>query len=185
MKIYTRTGDRGTTALFGGERVSKTHHRIAAYGTVDEANSFIGMARSHLRGEERTATVDRVLADVQRDLFVLGADLATPGGSRAKAPRIATDHVERLEREIDSLEDDLEPLKRFILPGGSSAGAALHVARTVCRRAERLVLKASAEEEISDLAVVYLNRLSDLLFVAARWANSRLDVPEDEWMPPA
>lgn len=183
MKIYTRTGDQGSTALFGGERIPKTHARIAAYGTVDETNSIIGLARASLLRRDETAAVDRVLADVQRDLFVLGADLATPEESRAKAPRISSEHVEKLENEIDMLEKDLEPLKQFILPGGSPAGAGLHVARTVCRRAERLVLEAAAKAVVSELAAVYLNRLSDLLFVAARWTNMREGFREDEWNP--
>lgn len=185
MKIYTRTGDEGTTALFGGERVPKTHPRIRAYGTVDETNSYIGLARAHLGRHDETAEADRILADVQRDLFVLGADLATPHGSKAKAPRITPEHVERLENEIDRLEVDLEPLKRFILPSGSPAGSTLHVARTVCRRAERLVLEASVGEAVSERAAVYLNRLSDLLFVAARWTNMREGIPEDAWEPEA
>lgn len=185
MKIYTRTGDQGTTALFGGERVPKTHARIRAYGTVDETNSYLGLARAHLSNLDETAAVDRILAVAQRDLFVLGADLATPPGSRAKAPRITSEHVERLEQEIDRLENDLEPLKRFILPGGSPAGATLHIARTVCRRAERLLLEAAADDDVSPQAAVYLNRLSDLLFVAARWTNMREGVPESQWDPTA
>ena len=185
MKIYTRTGDLGTTALFGGERVPKTHARIRAYGTVDETNSYLGLARAHLSNLDETAAVDRILADVQRDLFVLGADLATPRGSKAKTPRITAEHVDRLEQEIDRLENDLEPLKRFILPGGSPAGSTLHIARTVCRRAERLLFEAAGGDDVSPQAAVYLNRLSDLLFVAARWTNMREGVPESEWDPTA
>lgn len=182
MKIYTRTGDQGTTGLFGGGRVPKTHARIAAYGTVDETNSFIGLALASLPNGA-TTELGRILADIQRDLFVLGADLATPHGSRASVPRISTADVERIESEIDRLEEDLEPLKRFILPGGSLAGSTLHVARTVCRRAERLVLEAADGDAISEFAIMYLNRLSDLLFVAARWTNHREGLREDEWNP--
>lgn len=183
MKIYTRTGDKGTTALFGADRVSKTHPRIRAYGTIDEVNSLVGLARAHLPSSDHIATVRRILLDVQSDLFVLGADLATPSGSKAEVPRITSDHVTNLEREIDRLEEDLEDLKQFILPGGSPAAASLHASRTVCRRAERLVLEAAEEEEISAEAAVYLNRLSDLLFVAARWTNKMEGRKETTWPP--
>jgi cob(I)alamin adenosyltransferase len=183
MKIYTRTGDQGTTGLFGGGRVAKTHGRIAAYGTVDEVNSFVGLALAHMSGTERAAPVRRILIDIQTDLFVLGADLATPSKSKAEVPRVTQEHVARLEREIDRLENDLETLKRFILPGGSQAGATLHVARTVCRRAERLVLKAAADNDVNEISAVYLNRLSDLLFVAARWTNKLEGKQESPWVP--
>jgi cob(I)alamin adenosyltransferase len=183
MKIYTRTGDHGTTGLFGGGRVTKTHGRIAAYGTVDEVNSFVGLALAHLPEGERAAPLRRILVDIQADLFVLGADLATPFDSKVEVPRVTREHVARLEREIDQLEEDLETLKRFILPGGSRAGATLHVARTVCRRAERLVLKAAADDEVNADSAVYLNRLSDLLFVAARWTNKLEGTEESPWVP--
>lgn len=183
MKIYTRTGDDGTTGLFGGGRVPKTHPRIVAYGTVDELNSFLGLARAHLGAEDRSAVLRRLLADLQADLFVLGADLATPSGTKAVVPRIDESHVARLESEIDRLEEDLEPLKRFILPGGSVAGATLHIARTVCRRAERLVIAAAADDDFGTASAVYLNRLSDLLFVAARWTNNVEGREESPWMP--
>lgn len=186
MKIYTRTGDSGTTALFGGERVPKTHSRIAAYGTVDEVNSFVGLARAHLAGLDGSGPADRILARVQADLFVIGADLATPSGSRARVPRATPEHVAALEKAIDELELDLEPLKRFILPGGSAAGATLHVARTVCRRAERLVLMAAEEnEDVSPKTATYLNRLSDLLFVIARWVNVIGGQRDEVWEPDA
>lgn len=186
MKIYTRTGDTGTTALFGGNRVPKTHPRIVAYGTVDELNSIIGLARAHLTAVENGAQFDRILAKIQIDLFTLGADLATPADSRAKVPRTTRDHARRLEEFIDQLEEDLETLRRFILPGGCLVGATLHVARTVCRRAERRVFHALGEEQGTDSApAVYLNRLSDLLFVAARWINTASGIEEDVWEPPS
>ena len=183
MKIYTRTGDSGTTGLFGGGRVPKSHPRIDAYGTVDETNSAVGVARAFLPAAAEIRSFDRMLAAVQRDLFVLGADLATPLDSKAKTARLTGDHVERIENAIDRLQDELTPLKRFILPGGTPAGSHLHLARTTCRRAERLVVGVSAAEEVSEFAVVYLNRLSDLLFVAARWINMREGVGDDEWDP--
>lgn len=181
MKIYTRTGDKGTTGLFGGGRVSKTHPRISAYGTVDEANSFVGAARSFLRDDERMTLLDDMLDVVQRSLFTLGADLATPADSRASIERVSGGNVTDLERAIDRLEEDLEPLKHFILPGGSQAGSMLHIARTVCRRAERLVAAMPEEEDPNQATLIYLNRLSDFLFVAARWANARSGVEETTW----
>lgn len=175
-RIYTRTGDQGTTALASGERRPKNDLRIESYGTVDETNACIGMARLH------TATgapeIDAMLARIQNDLFDLGADLATPdkGEPLPYEPlRIVKSQVERLEREIDQLNADLQPLRSFVLPGGSPAAAALHLARTVCRRAERLVvaLAAKPDEPVSDAAVQYLNRLSDFLFVASRHVNDK------------
>lgn len=183
MKIYTRTGDQGTTALFGGGRVSKTHPRIAAYGTVDETNSFVGLARAHAADHPRFDRIDPALSEVQSELFILGADLATPADARAQTPRIDDEHVVRLERGIDELESDLPELKRFILPGGTRAAAVLHVARTVCRRAERLVLTAAEQEPVTPAAPVYLNRLSDYLFVLARWTNRTGGGEEWTWSP--
>lgn len=183
MKIYTRAGDEGTTGLFGGGRVSKTHPRIAAYGTVDETNSFIGLARSLAAAHPESGRLDALLASVQEEMFVLGADLATPADAKARSPRVSDVHVKRLERSIDELEEDLPPLKRFILPGGTPTASALHVARSVCRRAERMVLEAAEEEAVSPLAPVYLNRLSDFLFVLARWANQTEGGREWTWSP--
>lgn len=183
-KIYTRTGDDGTTALFGGDRVDKGHPRIAAYGTVDEANSVVGLARAHLDGEPGADRIDPVLGDLQEELFVLGADLATPSDAKPVVPRIEQSHVTALEKRIDTFEADLPSLDRFILPGGTPAGASLHSARTVCRRAERLLVQAQASTPINDHALSYLNRLSDLLFVLARWANRQAGVREDTWTPP-
>jgi len=182
-RIYTRSGDDGTTSLFGGNRVGKDNERINAYGTVDETNSVVGTARAHLRGEPGADRLDSVLSDVQEELFVLGADLATPLDAEPIVPRIEADHVDRLEDRIDALEADLKPLKKFILPGGAPAGATLHSARTVCRRAERLVVEAASSVSINEQVPVYLNRLSDFFFVAARWANKQSGVREDMWHP--
>jgi cob(I)alamin adenosyltransferase len=197
-KIYTRTGDEGTTSLFGGDRVAKTHPRIDAYGTVDETNAHAGLARAHLAraaadgpptaeapDADAVARLDDVLASVQDDLFVLGADLATPQEAKPVVPRITETHVAALEAHIDAFEDDLPALKHFVLPGGTEAAATLHVARTVCRRAERLVVEVAHLEMINVQAGVYLNRLSDLFFVLARWANHAAGVSEATWQPPA
>lgn len=174
-KIYTKTGDAGTTALSTGERVSKFSKRVVAYGTVDEANACLGLARQHT---ENMAELDAMLMKIQNDLFDLGADLATPdrGKKLAWEPlRITQSQVERLESDIDHLNEDLEPLKSFVLPGGSAASAALHLARTISRRAERetVELAQMENEPVSDAVVIYLNRLSDFLFVAARWVNDK------------
>ena len=175
-KIYTRTGDGGLTALGTGERVPKHAARIAAYGTVDETNASIGMARIHLGGAH--ADVDAILGRVQNDLFDLGADLTVPEGGQkaAREPlRVIDAQVKRLEDEIDKLNGELKPLRSFVLPGGSAAAAALHVARTVCRRAERCMVELAAQqgEHVSAPALKYINRLSDLLFVASRYVNER------------
>lgn len=184
MKIYTRTGDAGTTALFGGGRVSKDHPRIAAYGTVDEANSLIGLALADLHDEPDAETLAELLVQIQGELFELGADLATPADAKAAAPRVTEEHIDRLETAIDRLEADLAPLKQFILPGGTRAAATLHVARTVCRRAERYAVSAHEVSPLSPLALRYLNRLSDLLFVAARWANATAGRSDTVWHAP-
>ena len=183
MKIYTRTGDSGTTALFGGARVTKSHPRIDAYGTVDETNTVMGLARAHFKDQPGHATLDPLLARIQDDLFVLGADLATPTDSKPVVPRIEAAHVAHLETAIDRLEEDLPPLKHFILPGGTPAAATLHLARTVCRRAERRTVDLAASEPVNEQAIIYLNRLSDLLFVAARWANHQAGSAEMKWEP--
>jgi len=183
LKIYTKTGDDGTTGLFGGQRVNKDSLRIECYGTVDELNSAIGVARSH-----GLPTTHDLLADtLQQQLFVLGADLATPHSHQSKKfsiPRVTATDVECLESEIDRLEGGLPPLKSFILPGGTPSGAALHLARTICRRAERSAVTLRHQEpEIGHLPVTYLNRLSDLLFVFARAVNHAAGIEEHPWQP--
>jgi cob(I)alamin adenosyltransferase len=173
-RIYTRTGDDGRTRLATGEPVSKAGLRVEAYGAVDETNACLGLARLHTAGD---AAFDAVLARVQNELFDLGADLSTPpkaDEAAGAALRILDSQVERLEREIDAMNDALPALQSFILPGGTPAAAALHLARTVCRRAEREAVRlVEAGEPVSGPAMRYLNRLSDLLFVAARYANDR------------
>ena len=175
-RIYTRTGDDGTTGLGTGERVRKDSERVTAYGTVDEANAAIGMARIHLTPAD--AVVDAMLLRIQNDLFDLGADLCVPdrGETLPYEPlRITSGQATRLEQEIDTLNAELSPLNSFVLPGGSPAAAALHVARTVARRAERLIveLKAVPGEPVSEPAITYVNRLSDFLFVASRYVNDK------------
>jgi cob(I)alamin adenosyltransferase len=181
MKIYTRTGDDGTTSLFGGGRVPKHHARIEAYGSVDEANAVLGLARAHAAAHPEGIPVSDLLRQIQSDLFVLGADLATPLDARADVPRMTPAYIERLETEIDRHEADLPPIRTFILPDGGPLGATLHVARTVCRRAERLVTALAAEEPVNPQAPIYLNRLSDLLFVLARWTNHHDGSGETPW----
>ncbi len=178
MKIYTRTGDRGDTSLFGGQRVPKDAFRIEAYGTVDELNSVLGIVRA----DNAQGDIDRLLAGIQQQLFVLGADLATPRSVDAKnLRRITSSDGEALEREIDALESVLQPLQNFILPGGSPVAARLHFARTVCRRAERHVVRLARSDDIGNDAIIYLNRLSDFLFVLARFANHTSGIPEVPW----
>lgn len=175
MKIYTRTGDTGETSLFGGARVRKDDARIEAYGTVDELNSFIGVARASWP----SSSLDSQLHAIQSDLFDIGAHLASPGTSRFAGPETA--RVSALEQAIDAMESELAPLKTFILPGGSLAAAQFHVARTVCRRAERLVVALRDDDEATKASLTYLNRLSDFLFVAARFANHGQGVPDVPW----
>ena len=180
MKIYTRTGDQGTTALFAGGRVEKDDLRVEAYGTVDEANAAIGLAVAAAGGHQALA---EKLRRIQQELFDAGADLADPRavpGSTERPPMITARHVERLEQEIDETEARLQPLRRFILPGGTRAGAALHVARTVCRRAERAMVALGPDAFEPEL-LTYVNRLSDLLFVMARAVNHGAGAPETEW----
>lgn len=177
MKIYTKTGDAGQTGLFGGARVSKADPRVDSYGAVDEANACIGVVRSAGVPKDIDVMLDRI----QRDLFALGAQLADgrpdPKVHEGKA-HLGNEDVERLEQWIDQLEAELPPLKRFILAGGSPAGAALHLARTVCRRAERRMVTVQG---VTSVQLIYVNRLSDLLFVIARAVNHRAGAPEAEW----
>lgn len=177
MKIYTKTGDHGDTSLFGGQRVSKNHSRIMAYGTVDELNSILGICRAGNPDSE----LEEILGRIQNELFVLGADLATPPEKNAKIERIGFKHVNRLEEDIDRLEKVLEPLRTFILPGGSSVAAHLHLARTVCRRAERSCFNCRQSEIVSEEALIFLNRLSDLLFVMARYQNRSQNISDVAW----
>ena len=183
MKIYTKTGDDGETGLFGGPRVRKNSPRIEAYGTVDELNAVVGMVRTHVFPSEQgpPADLDGLLARIQNELFDLGAELATPEPAKFGIAGATEAHVSALEREIDRYEVELEPLKQFILPGGTPAAAALHLARTVCRRAERCVVTLTETETISPNTVIYLNRLSDLLFVLARAANRRAGLADVPW----
>jgi cob(I)alamin adenosyltransferase len=171
-KVITRTGDAGQTSLVGGARVSKASLRVEAYGDVDELNSLLGLARARLTD----AQIDDVLSFIQNDLFTLGADLASPAD--IDVPRISDSFVKTLEGFSEEFLGELEPLKEFILPGGSEAGALLHVARTVARRAERRVVALAEHEAVNAATIVYLNRLSDLLFIIARAVNRRAGVPE-------
>jgi len=175
MKIYTRTGDTGETSLFGGARVRKDDARIEAYGTIDELNSFLGVVRASWP----SSSLDGQLHLIQSDLFDIGAHLASLGTSRFAGPDPA--RVASLEQSIDAMESELAPLKTFILPGGSLAASQLHVTRTICRRAERLVVALRDEDEATKASITYLNRLSDFLFVAARFANHQQGVADVPW----
>ena len=179
MKIYTKTGDLGETSLLGGARVPKDHLRVAAYGDVDETNAALGAVRALAE-----ASLEALLFSIQKDLFAIGAQLADPthkvASKRAKAAVTAA-HVRRLEKAIDAREAKLPPLRSFVLPGGTPAAALLHQARTVCRRAERSVVTLAREADVDPKIIVYLNRLSDLLFVLARSENCRAGLAEDRW----
>jgi cob(I)alamin adenosyltransferase len=181
MKIYTKTGDAGDTGLFGGGRVPKNHPRVEAYGDVDELNAVIGMVRAL----EPLPRIDEVLVPIQRDLFAIGALLATPDLAKMRQhlekARIDDARIGDLEHAIDDADRELDPLRAFIVPGGSPKAATLHVARTVCRRAERRVVGLASELEIPPLVVIYLNRVSDLLFTLARLANKLAGVGEVTW----
>jgi cob(I)alamin adenosyltransferase len=181
MKIYTRTGDDGSTGLFGGGRVRKDDPRVEAYGTVDEANAAVGFARA----ARLEPAAEVVLARVQSSLFDVGARLAAPPEKAAKVPTVTEADVKALEDAIDALDATLPPLKTFVLPGGSEPAARLHLARTVVRRAERSVVSLSASQAVDPTIVRYLNRLSDLLFVQARAANRSAGVPDVPWAPRA
>lgn len=181
MKIYTRTGDQGDTGLFGGGRVPKDDPRVVAYGEVDELNSAVGVVRS----TQPVELFDEVLESIQRDLFSLGGQLATPDPSRVAKTLVkadlSSDRVTELERLMDAAEDELPPLRAFVLPAGTAKSAALHLARTVCRRTERSVVHLAHESRVPQMFIVYLNRLSDLLFTLARVANHRAGVKDVTW----
>ena len=184
-KIYTKTGDDGTTALGNGERIAKSSKRVSAYGSVDELNSFIGLARSFIESD-KLKELDKILATIQNDLFDLGADLCIPDKDKnADSLKIVNSYVKNLEREIDKLNSQLEPLRSFILPGGTKVSAYIHIARTIARRCERemIELRQIEEAEISKEAVQYINRLSDFLFVAARYVNLKSDFDDILWIP--
>lgn len=179
MKIYTKTGDQGQTSLFAGGRVPKNDPRVETYGTVDELNSHLGVVRTFTL----PPLAEEWLTQIQNDLFVLGADLATPLDSNPSwLVRATPDLYERLEAAIDLMDTELEPMKAFILPGGAPPAAHLHVARTVCRRAERLCVSLSEEKGVNPHALIYLNRLSDFLFTLARWVNRQLGESETKWL---
>ncbi len=187
-RIYTRRGDRGETSLAGGRRVGKDSLRIECYGTVDELNALVGLAcvtAGELgQGHPRLNGLAAILLRVQHELFNLGSNLATPGGEPpAGRPRITPVEIEQLEREIDDANQDLPALRSFVLPGGCRLNAELHTCRTVCRRAERLLVRLAREEEVSAEAIGYLNRLSDAFFVWSRWVNRTLGLPEVLWDP--
>lgn len=184
-RVYTKTGDQGMTSLIGGERVKKSAPRIECYGTVDELNAAIGLLCTAL--EEGSAAKDTllpILHRVQNELFNLGAQLATPDAERrAKMPAILPRHIEALETEMDSLNEDLPELTSFVLPGGGWVSSYCHLARTICRRAERLVVALSQTETVEDAQIIYLNRLSDALFVFGRFAAAKDGRPEPLWVP--
>lgn len=181
MKIYTKTGDDGTTGLFGAARVRKDALRVSAYGDVDELNAFLGLARTERPDTELAAILERI----QSELFTLGAQLATPDPEKAprNVPTIQDENIAALEREIDRFDAELEPLRSFILPSGTRLASLLHVSRTVCRRAERAAVSLSAHEALPPRSLTYLNRLSDHLFTLARVANKRAGVTETKWEP--
>ena len=177
MKIYTKTGDAGTTSLFGGKRLPKDDFRVEAYGTIDELNSLLGI----ILAENPQADVIKKVTRVQKELFVLGSDLSSPFGIKVKVPRITKSYITRLEKEIDRMEKNLPKLKNFILPGGSPIGSKLHLARSIARRAERSIAALSQTEKINKNAQIYINRLSDWLFVLARYVNKLENQKENIW----
>ena len=182
MKIYTRTGDAGDTGLFGGERVSKASARVEAYGDVDELNSVLGVARCHRLGKDAPDDFDALLATIASRLFDLGAEIANASGKDLGIPLVDDADVTAMERAIDRAEEEVAPLKVFVLPGGAPMAAQLHVARTVCRRAERRVVALASVTPVRGEVVRYLNRLSDLLFTLARLANHRAGVGDVPWV---
>lgn len=182
MKIYTKTGDKGETGLFGGERVSKHSTRLDAYGTVDELNSFLGLAILEVDNQE----IKSIIKEIQQKLFVVGSDLATPQtekNQKLKITRTPDEYIDETEKLIDKFESQLDELKNFILPGGSKGSALLHICRTIARRAEREIVALKNTEEIGNNIVIFLNRLSDLFFVLSRFENKYSNIPDTKWIP--
>ena len=182
MKIYTKTGDKGETGLFGGERVSKHSTRLDAYGTVDELNSFLGLAILEVDNQE----IKSIIKVIQQKLFVVGSDLATPQtekNQKLKITRTPDEYIDETEKLIDKFESQLDELKNFILPGGSKGSALLHICRTIARRAEREIVALKNTEEIGNNIVIFLNRLSDLFFVLSRFENKYSNIPDTKWIP--
>lgn len=180
MKVYTKTGDKGTTALFGGSRVPKFHDRINAYGTVDELNSYVGLVRDQKINEPRA----EILIEIQDRLFTIGSILATePGNTKVKVPELQEGDVLLLEKEMDKMDELLPAMKSFVLPGGHQSVSHCHIARCVCRRAERLVIALDEEEGVDQMVIKYLNRLSDYLFVLSRLMSQELKATETPWKP--
>lgn len=185
MKIYTKKGDAGETGLYGGDRVAKDHLRIHAYGTLDELNAFLGAAISALADDPSVGELRGWLTRIQGELFQLGAELATPIGKKVASALVEEKEVAMLETEIDAMEQALPPLRHFILPGGTPIASHIHCARAVARRAERELVSLGRQEEVRPVALKYLNRLSDALFVCARYANHLAGVADVPWLPPA
>lgn len=187
MKIYTKTGDLGETGLVGGNRIPKNHSRVIAYGSVDELNSSVGLSLATLQSSRHAksfADLIEILSAIQNDLFTLGADLADNSPStdnRYGSPRVKQDMITKVERTIDILDGELEPISYFVMPGGCLESSHLHLSRSIARRSEGLVVGLSKAESINPLAMIYLNRLSDLLFVMARTANKRIGIPDNAW----
>lgn len=182
MKIYTKGGDKGETGLFGGERVSKDSERIEAYGTIDELNSFIGLAAAEIEDQK----IISLLEKIQNYLFILGADLSSPDtekNQKQNIPRVTEEFINEMEKEIDYFDSRNEELKNFIIPGGDKGTALLHVCRTVCRRGERRVVTLNKKVNIGQNIIIFLNRLSDLFFVLARYQNKISGIPDKKWMP--
>lgn len=176
-KLYTKTGDDGSTGLVGGARVGKDSLRIEAIGEVDELNAMVGLCRNHNWG----TGIGTTLNDLQRELFVLGADLSTPADKKCPVERVSAEMVNSLEKLVDEYSEKVTPLENFILPGGTDAAASLHMARAICRRSERTVAALQKKEEIGEFVLPYLNRMSDLLFALARFENEKHSVAEEKW----
>lgn len=182
MKIYTKTGDKGQTSLFGGERVGKNNIRIQAYGSLDELNSFIGFAITQVKNEK----IKQVLFNLQNKLFIVGSDLATPSTEKNKKlniQRTPAEFITEIEMLIDEFSADLEELKNFILPGGSAGAALLHICRTIARRAEREIVELKQSEQITENIIIFTNRISDLFFVLSRYENKHSNIPDIKWIP--